>query len=332
MRAVAVILIVGGWFAGCGRDDIHRGGDGEAWPIDPENVAPACAVYSGCMQRSGISGCVMFLNVRGHFDPETMPFLPEEPEYILDWPTAASVAQNIKCVLLAGADCERFFTCLNRGPAVHGCEYVNERRCLDENILTACIGVGEHSSPPRDTVEISTRCDELGLNCVEIDYPDGTTSAACMYKSDVFVPGAEVACYGSVASVQVGYGIIVYDCAVETGGCLPGTYADLGDIARRKFCDVPVCDDATYERRCEGDTLRDCSQGREANVVCGVLDLVCREVQSEPVCTYSSCAPLHMEEECENGVVTYCGPDGEVKISCTELGFSGCQRGARCAM
>ena len=49
-----------------------------------------------------------------------------------------------------------------------------------------------------------------------------------------------------------------------------------------------------------------------------------RIVKNYPKCAYPGCNQYSLNETCEDGVITYCGPDGMSTLSCADLGFSGC--------
>lgn len=332
---VAVLVSVFAFASGCDYSN-GNGGPGIHLAVDPEDMGPACAIYTGCLRQHYVGACAMSLDMGGHLDLTEMTATLAEESFLTDWPVMISLAQNIDCVLAAGSNCDEFLACMNQGKTVRNCEYledhVQSRYCSDENTLSACVEAGDEWYPPDITAEISVRCDDLGLVCME-SISDGEVWAACMKKIEKTVSGVEVECSGTVASIFFGKGLLKYDCAFEGCVCEPGTYIDMDAAHEQGFCKCPICDEA-YERRCEGDYLMYCSSGDEVSIDCNKVGLVCRETVDEHgthhFCSYRTCEPMQMVEECTDGVIDYCRSDGMTTISCTELGFSGCEIGAGC--
>lgn len=324
-------------------DGAAAGGDGDGMDgnyvieVDPEKVGPACAIYTGCLGQHYVGACAMTFDMLGHYDLYKMTFNLAGDSWLFDWALFISMALNIDCILAAGSNCDQVLACMNQGQTVRNCMYlennIQSRYCADENTLAACVNAGDEWYPPQITARISFRCDDFGMNCME-SVLDGETWAACMENSGRSVTGAVVECSGAVANIFVGEGLLKYDCAFEGCACEPGTYTNMDAALEHGLCSCPVCDDQTYESRCEGNTLMRCSNGGERNVDCAAIGLVCKEKVDGPstshFCSYQTCDPMQMVETCTDGVIEYCLPDGLTTISCTDLGFSGCEEGAGC--
>jgi hypothetical protein len=298
-------------------------------PIDPDDIAPTCAAYVTCTNHLlGMGICVATLTSALYWDLEAVAFtLATDPgEHFMN---ILGGMQNSACIAQTEGDCDKVIACANQGQAVRNCTpregYYRNRYCRDAVTLAACTPTGTDG----ETVETSVRCDDLGMECVEIDR-ENDRFAACGHWARDTVEGVQATCDGTLARVQRKNAYFFSDCAWMNSGCREGTYQSWDNY---EFCesDGPVCDPGSMEPHCGGNATVTYCNGRELGISCDNYDQICENTRiltiTEPVCIYkdSGCNPFSFQETCEAGRITYCGPQGITTLSCTRLGYSGCE-------
>lgn len=248
-----------------------------------------------------------------------------------DWVAVLSGCQNSRCLARAKGGCDEALECMNRGRALRGCTpprgYFGGRYCRDNQTLSVCNDLDGDGI----NTEISVKCDEIGMECVEMDRGEDRL-AACGFTDPHPPPGLgydlQVTCAGTLARLQR-YGAILYwDCALNRAACEPGVYADWEqhDFCRREG---PACEVGAMGSHCDGDLLVDWCNGNEVGYDCSSSGQVCRDIRillvDVPLCTYDTvCNPFGTEETCQDGNLTYCAPEGSTTVSCGKYGFRDC--------
>jgi hypothetical protein len=263
-----------------------------------------CALYVSCVDdRYSLSECVFRTTLLSH--------LPKS-EQGLNAPELLALFQNASCVLAAGSDCDRVLACLNGGAVVRNCD--EGSRCADATTISSCQFLNN------TTAEVSTSCADLGLECVVV--PIGGGMYICANQESETTSGMEVTCEGNVAHVHIADISYRGDCGFRGTRCQPGSYIDW----QGSPCvgTGPVCSDAEFEVRCEGNNLVACIGGAEARLDCGIFELTCQEMDWNVDCSFLGCDPFEANDQCQYDSILYCGPKGPETISCTDLGFSKC--------
>jgi hypothetical protein len=299
--------------------------------VDSDDMVPACSRYLKCINPwAGMGMCVsaLFTSTRWHL---------KEMSFYLgtvtrdDWVAVLSGCQNSSCLARVDSGCDQVLECMNRGRVVRGCTppegYFGGRYCRDGQTLSVCNDLDGDGI----NTEISFQCDSMAMECVEMDR--GTDRlAACGFHDPDPPEGLGtnylVTCDGTLAKLQR-YGAVLYwNCARMKATCEPGVYADWD---QHEFCKSsgPPCQVDTMESHCDGTLLIEWCNGNEIGFDCASVDQTCRQIRvllaDVTVCTYdTACNPYTFEETCQDGEITYCGPDGPTTVSCARYGFESC--------
>lgn len=325
MRVAAFLMSVLLVAAGCD-------GSGKKLYIDTKDLGPACAAYTACFGFLGMSRCVVGLDLLRHYEIENTTLELAKLNIFTDWLEMIALAQNVRCVVSAGGDCEKVLACMNQGVSNKDCtpdeDHILGYHCVGDSKLAKCMHVqGRFYS----NVELSVSCSDMGLKCAEMPVNGGDSWVTCVNEIVSDTGGIHVTCDGTVASISFGGGVLKEDCKTRGATCAPGSYESIDLIEDYAFCIAPACDDSTFVDRCEGNDRLYCYDGRQVSVSCDDYGLVCHEEVSgtdvEVSCTYPGCTVIFSGETCDNGTVTYCGPENYRSVSCTDLGFLGCGYG-----
>jgi len=306
---------------------------GKGIRIETSDMGPACAAYSACFGRYGISDCVIGLDLLRHDDIGNSTLELAKLNILIDWVEILALAQNIKCVVSAGGDCNKVLACMNQGVVNTGCTPSEDHRrgyyCANDKKLAKCMQVFDGYFTT--TVEVSAICSGLGLECAEMPMDIGDPWIACVNEKVDITDGIQVTCDGTVANITFGGAVMRDECAHRGGTCVPGGYTDIDQIEQYAFCDGPACDYATFVDRCEGNNRIGCSFDKQVSVPCDEFGLVCREETVDSTvhvtCSYPGCDALFPDESCDGDTITYCGPEGYRSLSCVDLGFITCRVG-----
>lgn len=325
-RSVALLPLVFVVAMGCD-------GGSKGVNVQTGDMGPACAAYSACFGRVGMSHCVAGLDLLRHYDIENSTLELAQLYLFVNWLDMLALAQNIRCVVSAGGDCNKVLACMNQGVMNTGCtpseDHARGYYCVDDKKLARCMQVTDGYF--NTTVEISVLCSALGLKCAEMPMEFGDPWIACVNERVDVTDGIEVTCDGTVASVTFGGGVMREDCKNRGGTCAPGSYVDIDQIEEHAFCDAPACDSGTFVDHCEGNDRLYCSYDKQVSVPCDEFGLVCREETIDSTvhvtCSYPGCEVLLPDETCEVDKATYCGPEGYRSVSCSDLGFITCRVG-----
>jgi hypothetical protein len=319
-----LLAVCGGVQVGC------SGGDSapKVVPVNPVDIGPTCAGYTACTNHMvGFSACYMVIDSARIWDLKAHS-INVGTSSKLEWINTLSGIQNTRCVAQANGDCKQVLSCVNQGRVVLDCTPPEGahggRYCRDENTVAAC------TPTYRDGrfVESSVRCDDIGMKCVEFER-NGETFAGCGYQAGDHVDGISVSCDGTMARVQQGSAYWHWDCALMNAWCVGGSYLSWDNY---DFCesDTPLCDPDTLEKRCHGTSMSFYCDGRENRLDCAAYGQICQDTRilmwTTPFCVYAhgSCNSYSFQETCEDGVITYCGPEGVTTLDCREYGYSTC--------
>ena len=284
-------------------------------------MAAACAGFISCTDvPNKLSECIANMDRYEHIgNLQNMSFMVL-PFFYVGWGNWLSLFQNLNCLVNAKADCNAVLACLNQGTATQNCippsDHSTGYFCRDGNTLAHCGPVKEGGS----TIESSVRCNDLGFVCLEGSLGNDIVSA-CVNGELAPISGIEVNCNGSMADVHIANGLFRLDCNFFGATCQAGSYS-FDTMSEIPFCigTGSACDSSSFQVSCDGNMMKACQSGQEGRVDCTKLGMVCNNV-----CSYATCEPYHFEETCMNGVITYCGPNGPTLLSCSSLGFSGCE-------
>jgi len=190
--------------------------------IETRDMGPACAAYTACLGKYGMSHCVGNLELLRHYDIGNSTLMLAQLYLFVDWVDMLSLAQNIKCVVSARGDCDKVLACMNRGVKVTDCtpseDHDRGYYCADDKKLAKCMQVVD--GPFTTTVEISVNCSSLGLKCAEMPVDIGNPWIACVNEKVDVTDGIEVTCDGTVASVTFNGGVMREDCKTRGGPAL----------------------------------------------------------------------------------------------------------------
>lgn len=240
------------------------------------------------------------------------------------------------CLSNAGTDCDAVLRCLNGGEdPPDPCQEVNTYggRSCDGDVLVGCHRIGlKDTDGYRRLVQTRIDCSELDLACVTVSMDDeGGEMAICgQGQAASTTDGLEVACDGNLAQVQMRDANLQFDCGFYDATCESGSYSLYEGVA---FCvgKGADCTVGDYQDSCDGNKLLMCIGGKVGSIDCGKMG---GQSCVDGACSYNGCSPTDHRDNCSSGVVTFCSKDGEIDLSCTDYGFSGCEGysnlGARC--
>ena len=296
---------------GSGAGTTGTGTTGTAGPgggLPQISVVDACTVAVSCGREGGwgptsVSHCVDAFSRLG-WSFEAPPILPD--------PTLS--ARILACASETGSDCEAFRAC-------YGGDWVTPYRCREG---AYCDGDLLSAGPDGPVLD----CGTLGATCQ--DLWSGAQRACCNAEPCVQVP--EIACEGTVVSYCGGWGEhIVFDCGVSGRTCQT-------DVQAPCLGTGGPCDPFATKTTCAGSVATYCSGGKLAQYDCA--QTVYRTACNQGGLAYEgACVPEHTScsvwqgDTCAGEVVMTCLNGLSVGVSCSALGFSGCEgsgNAARC--
>ena len=317
-RSIALLLLVGLLVPACSGDGNSSG-----------DLKSACASLLACTEAfDSVSTCVETTEALGDFDLAGHSYLLTTMGN-----HQLALLQNAACISEAGTDCQEVLACLNDGAAVEDCTQINTfgSRVCDGDKLVGCTDIGRN----HQWIETTVDCAALGLTCIEIDFDGlgGFLPTCGQGMADSTADGLSVECDGDVAQIQMRDGMVEFDCGFYSSTCVAGDFLLYEGLA---FCEGKGadCDSDVFADQCDGDTHVWCQAGAEGGMSCDQLGQTCTSAGGTVACGYEACTPLTYEDNCSDGVITYCAADGEVELDCKAHGFTGCEpygsRGARC--
>jgi hypothetical protein len=282
---------------------------------DPPGIAKmaqACAMVSAC--------------THGH---DGSPF--RDPRSCIDWwlsePDAkeplrrchgeAQTCDQISICVQGGGDTRAAAFCRDRPGVVSGCD--GER-------LVSC---GEDDSHPSTVVD----CAAMGAACREVRAAGGLVVRACQAPQKCGAGAPETRCDGAGAVISC------RDGGYERVACRPGTsceelHDESGELMASCEALGHVRCDGRAPRRCQDDRLVECDRagrGSKARVVdCVAQGLRCAGLGPRAACSVPNVdCDRALLPKCEGSSLVFCAAGRLTKLSCTSLGFAGCDPAAR---
>ncbi len=294
-----------------------------------EDLKNACAGLLACSEAfDSMSQCVETTEALHDFDMVSHSYL-----LTVMGNQHMALLQNMACIAEAGTDCDAVLACMNDGEARVDCSQINTfgSRVCNGDKLVGCNDIGRN----HQWIETTVDCAGMGLSCIEIDFDGmgGILPTCGQGMAASTADGLVVECQGDVAQIQMRDGNLQFDCGFYNGDCVAGDFLLYEGLA---FCEGkgPECDSDTFADRCDGSTHVWCQAGKEGGMECSQMGQTCTGSGDNVVCGYEACTPLVYQDNCSDGVITYCSAEGEVDLDCKTHGFTGCepygQRGARC--
>ncbi len=160
-------------------------------------------------------------------------------------------------------------------------------------------------------------CGAAGLVCVEYGRLASCGHAECDLLS------YEAYCHGNLLHTcrEKWSTEWVVDCSGSGGVC------EL-DLDNNAYCvgTGDPCDEESFDEHCDGSEQVFCLGGKESRIDCSLLnqDAVCVEEYGLPICMFGSECEIHSNEECNDGVITFCMLGKVMDLDCREFGYSGC--------
>ncbi|NUP05696.1 MAG: hypothetical protein HOW73_06505 [Polyangiaceae bacterium] len=280
-----------------GGGSVATGGSGGAEPemsiVEACTIAASCGVDAGWQPFTASSCIDGYARLGWHYDP---PIALVDP----------SIAMNVlSCA--QQPTCEAFRAC-------YGGDWVSLGRCREGGFCLddETIGAGFDDAPAFD-------CGSIGAACTDL-FSDA--QRACCNATTCGQPYTAT-CTGNVASLCGFWGEYAeFDCAVSGRTCQPDIEAP---------CRGSEPCNGGEEITCEGSVARYCSGGGWATFDCSTTGYrtECAEAkQSSAIpCRPASfdCDPTLDPDACDGDELIVCADGERVGVSCTSLGFSGCE-------
>ena len=297
--------------AGCGSGP-HDGETGQA-------VVDACLHWTACAMPPPIDPPLDFPTCATFAYP-TLSTLPWRASRV-----AVTPAQ-LQCLAGAGLDCNAALDCVST-PSPTPCD--TPTYACDGDTVTLCDDFAGARVVRED-------CAAEGLHCIDMGEETHCGLGTCDPKS--FTP----ACAGNAVTScmpvtswdhnSLGGLVSALDCTTNDSSC-----AVINGVAQ---CvgNGPACAPAMEGgQRCDGDTLVSCdASGHEVRTDCAAMSLHCVPLGPNPAGFLYACGKkpglVTCEEndtfmQCDGSSLQYCDDDGNQKLDCKQLGYSGCDSG-----
>jgi hypothetical protein len=285
-----------------------------------DDIASACTAVVSCLgipsyEEENISACIDRVKAFAN-DPN---LLAENSWAMIFTESEMIISQNIDCLVTAKSDCSKIRACLNGNSSDTDCTDWGEDKCIDDSTISSCIKFTSFDQQETLT-KVVFDCAAYGLKCSELKV--GYASCVNQVGLAEDLNEMKVTCDGDLAKIHYGTSMLSYNCGISEMSCQPGeNYGS--KLGERPFCilEVEECSDD----HCVGNVLVECGQESvEFKIDCSVLGQEC--IGSSPYCGYTEeCKADDYADNCQQGVITYCGPDGISQISCSDLGYADCQ-------
>lgn len=222
----------------------------------------------------------------------------------------------VSCLINAGSDCDRIFSCLNEGHPMQSCdESTYEAHCEGDMEVQCNDGWIDYFDCSRlDVIYGDTIC------TIDPDYggPECESSRECGEFS--------TNCVGNTLEVCIDGEYMRMDCRIMGARCREYMGMD--------YCvgTGPSCSEE-FEQHCDGSSIVMCMGGKEARFDCAdelgsdftcFLDPDYGEAECGP--RGRECDGEDHEDRCEGTEIVYCRYGFIDKVDCSLLGYSACEQ------
>ena len=225
----------------------------------------------------------------------------------------------INCVITAGNDCSRVYTCLNGGHHPEPCEdTVYQNRCQGD-VAVSCSerGLVSYDNCRRYRKNFSLPFD---YHCLLADRFARCEPPPCQGSFFVCNNNYLVWCEDEELSAE--------DCGIVYGSAI----CEESKLGGARCVGTGAPCQKNEKARCEDDNLVYCLGGKEARYDCSSIgsDYTCKTVDEEGVCTgWGDECFIEPEEDiggdsCRGPMLRYCHAGYRKKVNCRGLGFNLC--------
>jgi hypothetical protein len=305
-RSIVARALLTAWLAvGCSASGGARGGDagtgdGER-SSDPAVLARAAVVIGSCIPDDGVNRNLSHLRSDG------------------DRWWFYGLASAARCIAAGGGGCDALNRCIGWS-AARATEPCSNVQCA-----------GDRANGCGDGLRFGLDCSKLGLHCDERRLCSAAPSVSCDATFAMHCAQDGVPEYCASGVVQRGANCPALGLRCEGMDCVGG-----GEPCETKTR-LSAIDMRWDGKACAGaDTLLACVGGRSAERACADEGpgFTCQSFGGAFFCGLASeCLPAHVPgreqrgspESCEGDTLVFCNAGRIERISCTDLGFEGCE-------